>query len=29
MAELNDTFAPITWYRDNWIENGKILRGAR
>ena len=29
MTDLNDSFKPITWYRDNWIQNGRIQRGAR
>lgn len=29
MASLNDTFPESTWYRDNWIENRIILRGAK
>jgi len=29
MKSLNDTFAESTWYRDNWIKNRIILRGAR
>jgi arylsulfatase A-like enzyme len=28
MAELNDDFAPSTWYRDNWIEDRCIRRTA-
>lgn len=29
MASLGDTFEKSTWYRDHWIENRTILRGAR
>ena len=29
MDALNDTFEPITFYRDHWIENGRVIRGAR
>ena len=28
MKSLNDTFPKSTWYRDNWIKNRIILRGA-
>ncbi len=28
MNGLNDEFEKITWYRDNWIENGQVMRGA-
>lgn len=29
MKSLNDTFPESTWYRDNWIKNRVILRGAK
>jgi arylsulfatase A-like enzyme len=29
MDELNDTFPPSTWYREHWIKNRNIIRGAR
>ncbi|MHC4993775.1 MAG: sulfatase family protein [Planctomycetota bacterium] len=29
LAELNDTFEKCSWYRDHWIENRVIMRGAR
>ena len=29
MAELDDTFAKSTWYRDHWTTDRVILRGAR
>ncbi|MCP4641292.1 MAG: sulfatase-like hydrolase/transferase, partial [bacterium] len=29
MAGLNDTFEACTWYRDHWIEDRIILRGAK
>ncbi len=29
MADLNDTFANCTWYRDHWIEDRKIMRAAK
>lgn len=29
MASLNDTFEACTWYRDHWIRDRIILRGAR
>ncbi len=29
MESLNDNFAPCTWYRDNWICDRLILRGAK
>ncbi len=28
MAELNDTFETCTWYRDHWVKDRVILRGA-
>jgi hypothetical protein len=28
MAAIHDTFAPSTWYRDNWIEDRIIKRTA-
>ncbi len=28
MSEINDTFPPSTWYRDNWIEDRCIVRTA-
>ena len=29
MAELGDGFERATWYRDHWIEDGHVRRGAR
>jgi arylsulfatase A-like enzyme len=29
MYELRDTFESASWYRDNWIQNGCVLRGAK
>jgi arylsulfatase A-like enzyme len=29
MAELNDAFEQSTWYRDNWVKDRIILRGAK
>ncbi len=29
MESLNDTFEACTWYRDHWIEDRIILRGAK
>jgi len=29
MSELNDNFEKCTWYRDNWIKDRIILRGAK
>ena len=29
MDSLNDTFEACTWYRDHWIEDRIIRRGAR
>lgn len=30
MQELNDNFEPMSWYRDNWIdENRNIIKSAR
>ena len=29
MADLNDTFPASTWYREHWIHDRNILRGAK
>ena len=29
MDALGDAFHPLTWYREHWLENGKVVRGAK
>jgi arylsulfatase A-like enzyme len=29
IADLNDTFEACSWYRDHWIKDRNILRGAK
>lgn len=29
MESLNDNFEACTWYRDHWIDDRIILRGAK
>lgn len=29
MEGLGDMFEPVAWYRDHWVREGKVVRGAR